>query len=237
MCRVIISLALLICCAPVVAQTGTQTPILPDGWDQWTPDDGMLKLYINTDERSNDTLPQIDILNKKRSWPFSMQHLGDTVFVFVWPPQSTYTGRSTLANLPNEFPLVVRAGTQRAVYKYSYDAGKIEIEAVQPESFISPAPVKPFPPDVMHLLLPGSGYHARTIKDVVGRLKGTAELIQLEKGFYQDIWCYVSKTAVRRWDLNKTATGVEHSGTLLAFLLTNEAESHDVQNIIDEYHK
>jgi len=235
MCRVITVLSVLMCCALVMGQEDAGTSILPEGWDQWTPDDGMLQLYINTDSRSHDTLPRIDILNKNGSWPFSLKRLGDTVFIFVAPPGSISTMRLTLSNLPNEFPLVVWAGTQRAVYELSYDVGKVKIDIIQLASFITTTTVKPFPPDVMHLLLPGSGYHARTIKEVVGRLKGMAELIQLDDGFYQSIWCRVSRTMVRRWKMNKTATGIEHSGTLLAFKVKDSALSADVNDILDEY--
>jgi hypothetical protein len=237
MCRVIAFLALLTCCALVMAQPDTRVPVLPDGWDEWTPDDDMLRLYINTDERSDDTKPHIDILRKRSSWPFTMRRLGDTVFVFVAPPQSTFTGRSTLANFPDEFPLVVQAGTRRAVFRYSCRAGKIEIEAIQPVPFITTTPVKPFPSDVAHLLLPGPDYHSKTIKEVLKRLDGKAELIQLEKGFYENIWCFVSETAVRRWKLNKTASGVEQSGTLLPFRVKDPALADDVQSIIEEYRK
>jgi hypothetical protein len=218
-----------------MGQEGAPTKVLPDGWDQWTPDDSLLQLYINFDGRSNDTLPRIDILDENGSWPFSMQHLGDTVFLFVVPPGCELTERSTLDNLPDEFALVVWAGTKRAVYWFSYDAGKVEIDTLQPASFITTTLVKPFPPDVMYLLLPGSGQHAKTIKEIVQRLKGMAELIQLDDGFYQSIWCFVDRTTIRRWKLNETAAGTEQAGTLLVFSIKDSAYCADVQDILDEY--
>ena len=179
MCRVVIIAVIVFLCASAMGQEGVPTKALPDGWDEWTPDDGMLRLYVNFDGRSGDTLPRIDILCEDGSWPFSMQYLRDTVFLFVVPPGCELTERSTLNNLPDEFPFVVCAGTKRAVYWFSYDAGKVEIDILQPASFITTILVKPFPPDVMYLLLPGSGKHAKTIKKIVRCLKDMATLYTL----------------------------------------------------------
>ena len=218
-----------------MAQEDTEIPGMPEGWSEWTPDDGMFKLYINTDGRTCDTIAHIDILRKRKSWPFHKRQMGDTVFVFVAPPQSTFTGRSILANRPDDFPLVVQAGTRRAVYRISLRAGEIEVEGVQPAPFIGTAGVKPLPPDVAHLLLPGPDYHARTIKEVLKRLDGKAELIQLDEGFYESIWRFVSPTAVRRWKLNKTAAGEEQSGTLLPFRVKDSTLFSDVRDVLDQY--
>ncbi|MDF1544698.1 MAG: hypothetical protein P1R58_06300 [bacterium] len=214
----------------------TAAIVPPAEWQHWTPDDMMFQLYVNTDSRQvDDTVPRIDIMTEKGSWPFSMQYLGDTVYLFVVPPGFELTERSALDSLPDEFPFVIWAGTERAVYWFSYDAGELEIDQLQPALFISPMPVKPLPPDIVHLQLPGSGNHAKTIKQTVNKLKSVAQLIQLDEGFYETIWYHVTKTTIRTWKLNEVAFGTKDVAALLVFRLNEPGCREQAEHILNEF--
>lgn len=231
----VIIVAILTLGLPVYGQEGSSTQVLPDGWDQWMPDHGMFKLYLNTDCRTDDSLPRIDILCKDGSYPFSMQHISDTAFLTLMPPGVQLSERSTLEGLPEKFSLVIRAGTEQAVYTFSYDSGEVEINSLDSASFINVLQVQPLSPKIVYLSLPGTGNHAKTIKQVLTRLNDMASLVQMEDGYYRGIWRRVSQTTIRTWKLNEVGAGTTDTGTLLFFELASPDNRAPVEMILDEY--
>jgi hypothetical protein len=197
----------------------TTDVIPPPELRDWTPSSNQFLLYVNFDGQPTDslTLPKIDILNDRHeSCIFWMEKLGDTLYLFIVPPDYALHDsrhvRNTVDSLGWEFPLVVWAGTQRATYWLSHDGGNVVLEAVQLAAFVSPLQLKDLPADVLTLQLEGKNRNASIIRSLVKQLDGHAELIQLVEGFYRNVWFKVNKTVVQKWKTNETK-----SGTFLAF--------------------
>jgi len=223
----------------VLGQNNIQSNKLPVEWEQWSPTKGMFHLYLNNDNNSIDTLPQIDILSERSSWPFGMQFIHDTLYLNIVPPGFAHE-RTAIDSLPLEFPMVIKAGKERAIYGYSYDRGKVVIDtSLLPASFINLMPIDTLASDIIYFQLPSSGNHAKTIRKVVKYLESEniAKLIQLEPGFYQGIWRYVSKTTIQRLKLNVTDSKTDSKGILIVFKLNDVSARLKVDIIIDKIMK
>jgi hypothetical protein len=180
----------------------------PVGRPDWTAQAGQFRLYVNHDHQAGDTVPRIDILDKSGSWPFTMLYAHDTLYLHILPAGCTLSERSSIEHLPPEFPLVVYAGVQRALYRFSYIRGRTTLDPLAPADFLTTALVHPLPDNTVFLQLPPSNSNAGLIAGIVADVGERAELIQLDAGFYQSVWYYVKKTAIRRWKVNETADGV-----------------------------
>lgn len=195
----------------------------------WTPFEKQFQLYVGFDGNAMDTAPRIDILHEDQSWPFYMEKIGDTLYLFIVPPQYSLTVRSTVDGLEDEFPFVVWAGTQRAIYWFSYDHGTLVVDTMQSAPFITTIPLKPLSPDILTLQLQGTGKNAKVIASVLEELGDQVKLVQLDGGYYDKIWGHVTPSVVRRWKLNETTFG-----TLLALQYT-EGSRDSVVKILRKY--
>jgi len=192
------------------AEVSSVTPgsQLPDEWHTWTPNEGQFRLYVNFDNTSGNQLPRIDILGHFGSWPFTMQYLNDTVYVYVVPPGYTLTKRVSITQLPEDFPLVVWAGTERGTYWFSADENDVTIKAVTPASFLVIETVHALPEDAILVQLPVSGPRSyKLIKDLIEGVGNNAEIVQLDEGFYKGMWLWIRKTQVMRYKVNENKLG------------------------------
>lgn len=223
--------------SPVVAQTDvdfdfeydTTEVMPPPELRSWVPFAEQFQLYVGFDGNTADSTPRIDILCEKKSWPYYLEKLGDTVYIFIVPPSYVLNARSAVTGLENEFPFVVWAGTQRATYWFSYDNGSIKIDTLYSAPFITTIQLKPLPGDIRTLQLKGTNKNAKVIGELLEELGGLAELTQLEDGYYDKVWGHVSRSVVRRWKLNETTFG-----TLLAFRCA-ETSCESVDAILQKY--
>jgi|GEM_PF-4613317 hypothetical protein len=222
-----ITVAAMLVWAPVFAQEEidkdpkfrTSEVMPPPDVRDWTPFDQQFMLYVNFNGQPTDSLtpPWIDILDdKQESCLFWMEKLGDTLYIFIVPPSHVLCDsvrmRNSIDGLECEFPLVVWAGTRRATFWLSYDSGQVILETLQPSDFITTVSLKELPNNVLTLQLEGKNKNAKVLRTLVKELKGQAELIQLDDGFYRNIWFHMRKAVVQRFQTNETRTG-----TFLAF--------------------
>ncbi|MFA5052354.1 MAG: hypothetical protein WC544_04845 [Patescibacteria group bacterium] len=189
----------------------------PPDLRNWTPQDGQFQLYVNFDGAAGDKTPRIDILSDKgESCLFWMEKLGDTLYVFILPPQhalnDSMSVRNAVDGLDEEFPFVVWAGTKRASYWFSYDSSQVVLDTLKAASFITITALRELPADILTLQLEGKNKNAKIIRTLVKELGNQAKLVQLDEGFYRNYWFRVHKTVVQNWKTNETKTG-----TLLAF--------------------
>lgn len=185
---------------------------LPPELRNWTPKKEQFQLYINFDGKpENSDLPRIDIMSDNVSWPFRMSKIGDTIRILIIPPgyklKDAIKIRDTVRGLDKEFPFVVLAGAERAVYWFSNDSGKVTIDEIQPASFIATIPLRELPDDVLTLQLQRTNDNAKKIRELEKELGDLASLVQLDDGFYQNIWLRVSKIRIQRWKTNETQIG------------------------------
>lgn len=243
--RVRLCCVLCACASPLLAQSGGAVrdphPVLPGrlpgpvsvappaDWQNWTPAKEQFRLYINFDGSNHDTIPKIDIFDDNGSWPFNMQFRFDTLYLHIGPAKCSPAERSAVDRLPQAFPIVIQAGTERAIYWFSYDNGSINLGPLQPAGFISQVPLYQLPDNVRFVQFTGSLHNAKTIKQVLRDLDGLAEPVQLAAGFYEDIWLLVKKATIRRWPVNETATG-----TFLVLQCTEESQD-TVTQILRKY--
>jgi hypothetical protein len=188
----------------------------PEDIRHWTPKVNQFKLYVNVQRDDEKMTPQIDVLTDKGSWPFVMKRNGDTVYLYIVPPGYEMQERTVIDHLSNAFPLVVWAGTERAVYAFLFDSGKTMVTTLQPASFISLVEVQPLSKYILCWQLQGSGNSAAEVQRILKELGSQAKLIQLKKGFYQGVWLYLKEVNFRNWKANETSTG-----TMLALELVN----------------
>jgi hypothetical protein len=200
----------------------------PPDLRNWTPDARQFQLYINFDGSIVDTSPRIDILSENSSWPFMMKTIGDTLYIFIAPPRYVLKTRDTVG-LSSEFPFVVWAGSQRATYWFSYDSGTVTLDTLVPAPFVVAVALKPLPDNVVTLQLKGAGKNAKILRQILKEIGDQANLIQLEDGFYKNIWLRVAKSIVQRWKVNETQTG-----TLLVFQCA-EGAREAVERILRKY--
>lgn len=203
----------------------------PKDLRDWTPSKGMqFQLYINFTGVPGDTTPRIDILKENLSWPYLAEKLGDTVYFFIAPPGYSVTLQSRVDSLETEFPIVIWAGTERAIFWFSYESGKVVLDTtVQPASFISTLPLRSLDTNILVLQLSGKNRNAKIIRDLLKELGDQATLTQLDDGFYHNVWFRVSKTVVQNWKTNETK-----DGTLLA-LKCKEGARDSVALILKKY--
>ena len=213
---------------PVTART-THVIQPPPELRAWTPAANQFQLYVNFDGASGDTLPHIDILNDRASWPFLMEKLGDTVYLFITPPGYQLKARSKLDSLDAEFPVVVWAGTERAVYWFSYDSGQVTLDTLQPAPFITTVEVRPLPDNVLTLQLVGKNKHAKTIRNILSAVGDRATIVRLPEGYYQNVWYRVLESVVQRYETNETQVG-----TLVALQCVDGAREA-VAQILKDY--
>lgn len=202
----------------------------PPDLRNWTPEKNQkFQLYVNFDRNAGDSLPRIDIFGDGGSWPFALEKLGDTFYVFIVPPGYSLKTRSTINGLEKECPFVVWAGTERAIYWFSYDSAKVLLDTIQPASFISTVPLQQLPGNTLTLQLQGTNKNAKTITSLLAEIGKQATLIQLKDGFYQNTWFRISQSIVRRWKVNETKIG-----TFLAFQCV-EGSLNAVSQILEKY--
>ena len=209
----------------------------PPGLRDWKPFDNQFRLYVNSDGAAGDSLPRVDILNDKdESWPFWMEHIGETLYVFILPPKCTLEDsvvvRNRVDGLEDEFPFVVWAGTKRVLYWFSYSFGEADIDTTLDQaSFIAIVPIREIPNDILTLQLEGKNRNAKIIRSLLKVLGDHAKLVQLEEGFYRDVWFKVRKTVVQNFKTNETKTG-----TFLA--LKCQPDSREaVSQVLEKYQR
>ncbi|MFH2050513.1 MAG: hypothetical protein ABIJ12_13840 [bacterium] len=214
-----------------------QEVLPPPDLRNWTPQDKQFQLYINSYAEDREKTPKIDILNEKgESCHFWMENHNDTVYLFIIQPgfelKESISVRNRIDSLDQEFPLVVLAGTMRAVYWFSYDSATgVEIEPLKPASFIETIPLLELPTNVFTLQLEGNNNNARIMRQLLIELGNQAELIQLDKGFYRNYPFMVKQIVLQKWKTNETKTG-----TLLAFKYA--AELRDVvEQTLEKYRR
>lgn len=200
----------------------------------WTPSDEQFELYVNSIDIAGDMVPQIDVLDdQQQSHMFRMEKPGDTLYLSILPPDYTpddsLSVRNTVSGLDCEFPLVVWAGTRRATFWFSYESGNITLDTLQPAPFITTVSLLELPADVETLQLEGKNKNAKIVRTLEKELRGLAELIQLDEGFYRNVWFKVNKTIVQRWKTNETETG-----TFLAFRC-EDGQIDSVAQILEMY--
>ena len=176
-------------------------------WQHWTPRPSEFRLYINFDNSTCDSVPRIDILDFDASHPFLMCFANDTLHVHIAPPGETQTERSIVDGLPAEFPIVLTAGNNRAVFLLCYEAHQFALVPVDTAPFLSTVEIRPLPDDIVWLQLDNTDKEASTIGQVLDRVTGRATLIQLDDGYYSGIWFPVRRDVIRRWKLNRTSLG------------------------------
>jgi hypothetical protein len=208
--------------------------IPPPGIRDWTPSDDQFELYVNAIDVAGEMVPQIDILDdKQQSHMFWMEKHGDTLYLFILPPgyapDDSLAVRNTVNGLDYEFPFVVWAGTRRATFWFSYESGNITLDTLQPAPFITIVSLLDIPADVETLQLEGKNKNAKIVRTLEKELRGLAELIQLDEGFYRNVWFKVNKTIVQRWKTNETKTG-----TFLAFRC-EDGQIDSVAQILEMY--
>lgn len=212
------------------ANLSVHVALPPPDLRNWTPEKEQFRLYVNLDGNSGDTVPRLDILDDKNlDWPFLMERIGDTVYVFIAPPGYMLNHQSRIDGLDTEFPFVVWAGTQRAIFWFSYDSAAVALDTIQSASFITTVQFKPLPDNIVTLQLLGTNRNAKRIKSLLTELGDKASLIQLEDGFYWNLWLRVRKSIVRRWKVNETPVG-----TFLA-LRYAAGEYEAVERILQKY--
>lgn len=216
------------------AESKTTEVLPPPEIRDWTPLDNQFQLYVNFDGEVGDRLPRIDILNdKQESCLFWMEKLGDTLYIFILPPGYTLKDsvrvRNRVDGLDDEFPFTVMAGTKRAAYWFSHDSGQVVLDTLQSEPFITVVALHELPANVLTLQLEGKNKNAKAVRELVKELKGQAELIQLDEGFYRNIWFKVKKTVVQNFKTNETKTG-----TFLAFKCA-DGQVESVSNVLQKY--
>ncbi len=177
-------------------------------WRDWTPMDEQFRLYINYEPNTGDGMPHIDILGKIGSYPFTMQFVSDTLHLIIAPPGATITDRATVDHLPAEVPIKVWAGTEQAVYWLSIGSHTYELEVMEPAKFLTVEPVRPIPDSTAPVQLTISGPRSYgLVKELLSQLGDQVSVVQMDDGFYQNIWQYVRKVTVNRYKVNETATG------------------------------
>jgi hypothetical protein len=214
-----------------------ETP--PTEWNTWAPDSGQFRLYVNYDVLTNpesieDTVPRIDVLGENGSWPYVMAYDVDTLYIFLVPPGYRLRRSSiTVDQLPLEFPVVVTAGSGRAVYWFSNDQGEVLLEPIEPGDFLSVAPVQPLPAGSIVLLLPQSDLNSKVIKSLMKKVCAIAIPLQLDGGFYEKIWPLVHAVKIQTWDVNQLKNPVDQSTRVLLVLQPiNGANAQDVRDAL-----
>lgn len=208
----------------------TQDSVIAEHLRNWKPMRDEFRLYVNTDGNAADTVPKIDVLSDKGSSPFFMKRgETDTIYLYVIPPDVKLEQRSVIDRLPGEFPLVILAGTERATYWFSYEAGTFDIEPLTPKPFISLVPLQKMPDNVVCWQLQGSGNSAKAVKAILKALGDQVQLTQLKPGFYEGSWFYIRTTVVRTWNVNETS-----AGTLLALQVSDPAMRSTVEQQLRE---
>ncbi|MEK7518822.1 MAG: hypothetical protein AAB424_03145 [Patescibacteria group bacterium] len=201
----------------------------PEDMRTWTPEAKQFRFYVNVKRDGDKVTPQVDILGDNGSWPFVMKHIGDTVYVYIVPPGYKVLERSVLEKLPNTFSLVAWAGTERAIYMFSFENGKVTLDIPQSAPFISVVDVKPLPENVLCWQLAGSGNSAGEVQRILKALGSSAKLIQLKKGFYQGEWFFLKEVTVRNLKMNET-----DAGTLLALELADPSTRDTIRKQLQQ---
>jgi hypothetical protein len=214
-----------------------ETP--PTEWDTWTPEVGQFRLYVNYDVLTNpfavkDTVPRIDVLGKDGSWPYVMVYDLDTLFIFLVPPGYTLPRGSIASGIPMEFPLVVLAGTNRAVYWFSNDGGELLLDPLEPSDFLTIAPILPLPKGCI-VLLQQSNLNSKMIAKVMERVAevdSTAALVQLDEGFYESAWPLIRQVTIQRWKVNQVWDPMKKAMRILLVIQVTSEFAPAVQAIL-----
>lgn len=204
----------------------------PPDLRDWEPSKDMkFQLYVNFDG-INDTIPKIDIMLENVSWPYYMDKLGDTVYLFIAPPGYSLKVQGRIDHLESEFPIVIMAGEKRRVhFWFSYENNKVFIDTSNAhDSFISVLAVRPLPDQTLTLQLKGRNVNAKVIRPLLKELGDQAKLVQIQEGFYENVWPRVIKTIVQNWKTNETQIG-----TFLVFSCS--AEFRDAVSLILEKYR